>query len=455
MGSGKKNKHGGAPKQKGRLQAALAVSIEDKAARARALIAQQSAEDRVKASALNNATGGGKKRRKMVEREKSRAASAKLKEQEDEEREEEEEEQMQVDAAAAGAAERAEKRVRDRKRGTIPYKVGEKVLLVGEGNFSFAHSLLHFDPPVVTPSFVLATSYDTLVAAQEKYPDLMEHVDAIKAAGMTVLFGVDCTNLHKVKDVKDAGAGWDKVVFNFPHVGLGITDQERNVRANQTLILKFLRSVVPFLATGATSLAKIVKKAKKVHKVHATGSKGKRPKRARDSGSEDEDEPEEEVPSDPEDVPINLQPLASGPKVAGTVLITLRTDSPYSLWHVQALATRGPMLAPSILPRPLPPTPQPTYRVVRSFEFDSRDWQGYEHRRTVGFKEGVSSAANEDLLLSARERGEKKAMKDDGEKRREDKELKDREKSGKEKKGAVRTWELEFVPEKDEDDAYD
>lgn len=121
-------------------------------------------------------------------------------------------------------------------------------------------------------------------------------------------------------------------------------------------------------------------------------------------------------------------------------------------------------MAPSILPRPLPAGPQPTYRVVRSFEFDARDYEGYEHRRTVGFKEGVSSGKNEDLVLSARERGEKRkevevveegGKKAAGERRREEKETKDREKSGKEKKGAVRTWELEWVPEQDEDDAYD
>ena len=194
----------------------------------------------------------------------------------------------------------------------------------------------------------------------------------------------------------------------------------------------------------------------------STKANSKRPKRS-DSGSDDDDVLQEEGPigSDPEDEPLSfLQPVATGGiKVAGTVLITLRTDAPYSLWHVQALATRGPLLAPSILPRPLPPTPQPTYRVVRSFEFDARDWEGYEHRRTVGFKEGVSSGANDDLSLSARQRGEKRSEKSEkkveGEKRREDKEQKDRDASGREKRGAVRTWELEWVAEKDEDDAYD
>ena len=148
MGNGKKNKHGGGPKQKGRLQtgasppqtpscpqltprlAALAGSLSATAARQRALIAQQSAEDRVKSSALNAATGGGKKRRKQVEREKQRAAGIKRAE-DDEDLEEEE----TGDVEMAPVVEGGEKK-RERKRGTIPYKVGEKVLLVGEGELS-------------------------------------------------------------------------------------------------------------------------------------------------------------------------------------------------------------------------------------------------------------------------------------------------------------------------------
>lgn len=89
------------------------------------------------------------------------------------------------------------------------------------GNFLFAHSLLLAEPAIISPHLLLATAYDTLEVAQAKYPDLMEHVDAIKAAGVRVVFGVDGTNLAKCREVKDGAgsAGWDKVVFNFPHVG--------------------------------------------------------------------------------------------------------------------------------------------------------------------------------------------------------------------------------------------
>lgn len=47
----------------------------------------------------------------------------------------------------------------------------------------------------------------------------MLHVDAIKATGAKVVFGVDATDLKKCREVKE-GREWDKVAFNFPHVGM-------------------------------------------------------------------------------------------------------------------------------------------------------------------------------------------------------------------------------------------
>lgn len=302
------------------------------------------------------------------------------------------------------------------------------------------------EPPVITPHLLLATSFDTLDAAVEKYPDLMMHVHAIKERGAKVVFGVDCTDMKKCREIKDAGV-WDKVAFNFPHVGAGITDQNRNVRANQTLILRFFRSVAPFLRTGTSSST-----------VPTVSKKNKKPKRAGRQNSDDEadnwdhDKSKTEVELDEDETNLALAIAPPVPTTAGTVIITLRTATPYSLWSLPHLGTRGALIAPSILPKPHPPGVQPTYRIVRSFEFNPADYEGYEHRRTIGFKEGISSNANDDLSLSAKQRGEK---------RREEKEEKEREersKSGKEeRKGSMRTYEFELVvqEEKSADDLYD
>lgn len=133
-------------------------------------------------------------------------------------------------------------------------------------------------------------------------------------------------------------------------------------------------------------------------------------------------------------------PIPPPPTTRGTILLTLRTNAPYSSWLPAQLATKGPLLAPSILPSHTPKTrlaDQATYRTVRSWEFDPDEWEGYEHRRTRGWEEGKSAGANEDLRLSARERLEKKKGAGGAE---------GREKEG---KGQMRTWEFEVVTRED------
>ncbi|SCZ89779.1 BZ3500_MvSof-1268-A1-R1_Chr9g10590 [Microbotryum saponariae] len=458
MGSGKKNKRGGAPKAKGRLAAALSTAQQAAALKARQAQAEANKEELLNNKKNKEANKQAKKKRR-VERLLNEVAEEKRKgkERATELQQLLDEEEMSSDeegSKAEGTKEIVVKTVAPprKRRGTVPYKLGERILLVGEGNFSFAHALLLAQPPIVTPQLLYATAYDSQQTAQEKYPDLMEHVNAIRKAGATVLFGVDATKLQACKELKEHKGAWDRVVFNFPHVGQGITDQDRNVRANQTLVLGFFRSVAPLLRVGTSSIA--AAGAKKAQ----TNKKGKRTRR---DDSEDEAPPighgDDDFDSDMEVDSAQLadpalRPLPPPPTTSGTVLVTLRTVSPYSLWSVQHLGTRGSLLAPSILPKPLPKTPQPDYLLVRSFEFDPNDWQGYEHRRTVGFKEGVSSEKNDDLQLTARERGEKRRWEKEQQERREKEERDANAEIRKGGKALMRTWEFEL---KDVDGLYD
>ena len=68
------------------------------------------------------------------------------------------------------------------------------VLLVGEGNFSFARALARRFGGLGTR--IVATSYDTREQVLAKYPDATEILEELNTAGVTVVHGVDATQLE-------------------------------------------------------------------------------------------------------------------------------------------------------------------------------------------------------------------------------------------------------------------
>ncbi|KAJ3175314.1 hypothetical protein HDU87_006264 [Geranomyces variabilis] len=76
-------------------------------------------------------------------------------------------------------------------------------------------------------------------------------------------------------------------------------------------------------------------------------------------------------------------PTAS-PPTPGEILITLKTGDPYDLWDVKAQARRTGVLA-----------------CARSFEFVPSLYPEYSHRRTIGYAQGRSADANEEIVRRA------------------------------------------------------
>lgn len=122
------------------------------------------------------------------------------------------------------------------------YLAGERILLVGEGNFSFARALCR---RLGQGQGIYATAYDGEAAVKKKYPDAPECRQEVeeKFGGIT-LVGVDATRLHKVKEFRGA---FQKIVWNFPHIGGGESDMEKNIADHQKLLAGFFSSAVKCL----------------------------------------------------------------------------------------------------------------------------------------------------------------------------------------------------------------
>lgn len=154
---------------------------------------------------------------------------------------------------------------------TIPYDPSSKILLVGEGDFSFSVSLLtHHLSPIQNSldgdsegdelnldegggvcnigscdpegdgrgagAALATTSYDTRAALLEKYPQAAENVKFLQARGAMVLHNIDITRFDKLpKVLRKSKGGFDVVGFMFPHVGGLSTDVGRQVKSNQGL----------------------------------------------------------------------------------------------------------------------------------------------------------------------------------------------------------------------------
>ncbi|KAH8815585.1 hypothetical protein F5884DRAFT_183250 [Xylogone sp. PMI_703] len=130
---------------------------------------------------------------------------------------------------------------------TIPFSSSESILLIGEGDLSFARSLVEHHKCTHVTATVLETSHAALV---EKYPQAKENVELIEAGGGKVMYGVDAGKMAawtKGRKGKEKEGVMDRIIFNFPHVGGKSTDVNRQVRYNQELLVSFFTRAIPSL----------------------------------------------------------------------------------------------------------------------------------------------------------------------------------------------------------------
>ena len=138
---------------------------------------------------------------------------------------------------------------------------------------------------------------------------------------------IDATRLSTYKTLRREAAdsgGFDTIAFMFPHTGGLSTDVNRQVRANQSLLVSFFQSCLELDKDG-------------------------NPRHNRNKKREDQ-------------VPFL--------KLGGRVVVTLFEAEPYTLWNIRDLARHAGL------------------KVVESFRFEWVDYPGYSHVRTLGAIEG-------------------------------------------------------------------
>ncbi|PWA53149.1 hypothetical protein CTI12_AA447580 [Artemisia annua] len=123
------------------------------------------------------------------------------------------------------------------------YSSNHKILLVGEGDFSFSCSLAMV---FGNASNIVATSLDSKVVVINKYKRAQANLDMLYHFGAKLLHGVDATEMEQHTDLQERK--FDRIVYNFPHAGFhGKEDDDRVITVHQKLVCGFFKSASKML----------------------------------------------------------------------------------------------------------------------------------------------------------------------------------------------------------------
>ncbi|OJJ68771.1 hypothetical protein ASPBRDRAFT_199189 [Aspergillus brasiliensis CBS 101740] len=309
------------------------------------------------------------------------------------------------------------------QRPIVPFGRMDRILLVGEGDFSFARSLVLQH----RCKNVMATCYDSKDTLYSKYPKAEKNIHDIQYAfskattgehasdisgnfpnggdagiggtdsqeslenqaqrrGAKVLYSVDARKLglpagggkeirtgfprqeRKRPAWKEAKSGassapqggpWDVICFNFPHVGGISTDVNRQVRANQELLVAFFKACVPLLS----------------HRPEYVDSDDEddwdnwEDSELESSGGEDDHDGSGDG-NQLRTANTTGQATCRNRVEPGQILVSMFEGEPYTLWNIKDLARHAGL------------------QVVTSFRFPWASYKEYSHARTLGNIEG-------------------------------------------------------------------
>ncbi|MED6131693.1 hypothetical protein PIB30_012132 [Stylosanthes scabra] len=116
------------------------------------------------------------------------------------------------------------------------YSSRQRILLVGEGDFSFSLSLA---TAFGSAHNLVATSIDSHENIVKKYSNGISNVRELEERGCLVLYGVDAKEMSQHFFLKTQR--FDRIVYNFPHVGFLYPENSYcQIQLNKRLVKGFL-----------------------------------------------------------------------------------------------------------------------------------------------------------------------------------------------------------------------
>ncbi|KAJ5722886.1 hypothetical protein N7488_000921 [Penicillium malachiteum] len=310
--------------------------------------------------------------------------------------------------AKSGAGEDDKKKtapLQANQRPIVPFLRGDRILLVGEGDFSFARSLA----TQYKCRKLCATSYDSQETLFTKYPQAEQNVQEIlnsnkpksekdheksthSSQGPKILYSVDAKKLGIPgggggKEIK---IGYARKEAKRPAWKIQQEQQKlskidpranANAKANEELAREEQNSKpvtgpwdvicfnFPHVGGLSTDVNRQVRSNQELLVAFFKAcvpllSAATEPVDSDDEWSEDEDEESED---DDEDEQVSGKTTRTGP---GQILVSLFEAEPYTLWNIKDLARHAGL------------------QVVTSFKFPWSSYEGYSHARTLGEVEG-------------------------------------------------------------------
>ncbi|KAK9134047.1 hypothetical protein Scep_013575 [Stephania cephalantha] len=123
------------------------------------------------------------------------------------------------------------------------YCSSHRILLVGEGDFSFSACL---GRAFGRADNMVATSLNSQEFLKRNYGNAMSNVDSLRSRGCIVIHNVDATKMAGNRRSNDVT--YDRIVYNFPHAGFSKNEPVKDhLRRNRDLVSDFMANAAKMI----------------------------------------------------------------------------------------------------------------------------------------------------------------------------------------------------------------